>query len=513
MGLFKPAKNESAFLKMGLMGNAGSGKTLTATLTAIGLIKLCRERGFEYAKRPVFFLDSENGSDYVQDLFEEAGIELMVHKSKAFSDLCEAMIEAEKSSSFFVVDSVSAYWEEWKKSYAKTKKRTRLQFDDHNEIKEKWREGFTDRFISSKLHIIMCGRLGYEWDYSVDEDTGKKNLEKTDVKMVAEKELGYESSLYILMERDRNMKDMGVVRTATILKDRFRAIDGQTFENPTFKTFSPHILKLNLGGEHRGIDLTRTSAGMVAPDARRDNYQLRRKIQVEYIDALLAEHGMAGQTAEAKKKRLDAVKKHFLTTSRSEIEELMPLDDLRAGYASLHLELTGKPPTDGGPPAKAEPEIKTDAQLADGTPLVDDEIPFEKPAEKAVPNAPAEPIDDRARAPAQPDKQPDTPAANTPAIAAESAVKTGQTTGQQPDIQPDTEVDELDEEEALAAKVTGALAGYQANMDMSHSPTRINQVHRNYASVVSEFSKETQAKFDKIKSEALARVKAATAAA
>src|SRR3954463_10191591 len=65
MALFTKAEITSAYLKMGLMGFAGSGKTFTATDTAIGMIKLMREVGIDKG-RPMFFLDTETGSDWVK---------------------------------------------------------------------------------------------------------------------------------------------------------------------------------------------------------------------------------------------------------------------------------------------------------------------------------------------------------------------------------------------------------------------------------------------------------------
>ena len=42
---------------------------------------------------------------------------------------------------------------------------------------------FTDLFINAPIHIILCGRAGYEYDYFEDQETGKKNLEKTGIKI------------------------------------------------------------------------------------------------------------------------------------------------------------------------------------------------------------------------------------------------------------------------------------------------------------------------------------------
>lgn len=376
MSLFKPAKNESAFLKLGLMGSTGSGKTFTACLVARGVVELARERGLAYANKPVMFIDSENGSDYVGDVFEEAGIELLVAKTKSFADLCAAMKEAEANASFLIIDSVSAYWDEWKTTYQKQKGRSRLQFEDFAAIKNKWREGFTDRFINSRLHVAMCGRLAFEYDYTVDDETGKKNLEKTDVKMAAEKELGYETSLYVMMERDRDIKTGETIRTATVIKDRFRTLDGKTFVSPTFKTFAPHVLKLNLAGEHHGVDLTRSSAELVPADAKRENYGIRRQIVVDELAALLEEHGAGGQSADAKAKRGQLIKTHFKTTSKTEIEELMPLADLQSNFDSLHRALTGQPSRYG---VKDEP-----APVDDAIPFLDD---APKPADSVKPTA------------------------------------------------------------------------------------------------------------------------------
>jgi len=47
--LFRPAEVTSAFLKMGLLGFQGSGKTKTA----IGLVKQLKNRGIPYANKLV----------------------------------------------------------------------------------------------------------------------------------------------------------------------------------------------------------------------------------------------------------------------------------------------------------------------------------------------------------------------------------------------------------------------------------------------------------------------------
>lgn len=366
MALFRKAEVTSAYLKMGIMGFAGAGKTFTATQTAIGLVEYMRAKGVEYAGRPVFFLDTETGSDWVKPQFEAADIDLFTAKTRAFSDLMEAVKEAEKESSLLLVDSISHFWKELCDAYMKRKNRNRLQFEDWAFLKTEWGK-FTDRYVNSNLHIILCGRAGYEYDY-FEDDNGKKNLEKTGIKMKAEGEMGYEPSLLVLMEREMDMETHVVSRTASIIKDRSTSIDGRKFLNPTFDSFMPHIKYLNLGGKQLGVDTTRTSEATIPEDIR-DNRKVQREIVLDEIQSLITRY-YPGQSAAEKKTKLDLLKTHF-QASWTEMERLMPLVDLRAGYDQLHREL--------------EQEPSRYAYVAEATPEMDDSLPGDlAPAQEAA---------------------------------------------------------------------------------------------------------------------------------
>lgn len=340
MSLFQRAEVTSAFLKMGLMGFAGSGKTYTGTLTAIGLITHMRESGIAYANKPMFFLDTETGSDWVKPFIEKAGIELFTAKTRAFSDLVNAIKEAQGAASLLMVDSVTHFWKELCDAYMRQKKRNRLQFEDWAYLKAEWNK-FTDLFVNSDLHVILCGRAGYEYDYIEDEDTHKKNLEKTGIKMKAEGEMGYEPSLLVLMERQMDVAKKETWRIGTVLKDRSTLLDGKEFTNPKFADFLPHIQLLNLGGKQLGVDTSRTSDHTIPKD-QRDNSRVQRKIVIDEIETLLVLHH-PGQSAADKKRKIELLREHFVNASWTEIAEVMPLFDLRAGYNSLHEELEKKP--------------------------------------------------------------------------------------------------------------------------------------------------------------------------
>ncbi len=373
MSLFTKAEVTSSYLKMGMMGFAGSGKTYTATSTAIGLVQMMRDLQVPYGGKPIYFLDTETGSDWVKPRIEAAGIELFTAKTRAFRDLLDAVPEAENNASLLLVDSLTHFWVELTDAYMRAKKRSRLQFEDWSFLKTEWRK-FTDAFVNSNLHIIVCGRAGFEYDYSTDEETGKKNLEKTGIKMKAEGEMGYEPSLLVLMEREMEMESKTNKHFAKVLKDRSTLLDGKEFPDPTFQCFLPHIQCLNLGGKQMGVDVTRTSVSMIPGDIR-DNRATQRKIVLAEIEDLLVLHHPSTGAAD-KKKKIELLQTHF-GASWVEIETVMPLERLRKGYDTLHFTLEGKhsryhidvvPMNDSLPEHSAPPAAVETAKTDDGIP-------------------------------------------------------------------------------------------------------------------------------------------------
>jgi hypothetical protein len=352
MTLFKPAENTTAYLKMALLGFQGSGKTYTATTVAVGLVQMMRELGLPAGSKPIAFLDTENGSDWVRPRINAGGVELVTAKTRAFTDLLAAVPEAESSASVLLIDSLTHFWVELCETYYARKAREykresyRLQFQDWAFLKAEWRK-FTDRFVNSSVHIIACGRAGFEYDYQTDGETEKKSLVKTGIKMKAEGEMGYEPDLLVLMERRMNMATKADEHIAHVLKDRSTLLDGREFAEPTFESFLPHIRCLNLGGRQLGVDTTRTSASLIPADAR-DSRVVQRKIVLDEIESLLVLHFPSTSGAD-KKKKLELLRTHF-KACWAEIESVTPLFDLRAGYDSLHRELEGVPSRYGAPP-------------------------------------------------------------------------------------------------------------------------------------------------------------------
>lgn len=346
--ILRPATNQTAFLKAGLLGFAGSGKTHTAAAMALGLSSLIGD------KKPVAFFDTETGSDYLIPRFKEAGVELLVAKTRTFADLLTFMREAESIASVAIIDSISHVWTELLEAYtAKLRRKNGLMFSDWGPIKQEWR-GFTDLYLNSQMHVILCGRAGFEYDYEVNE-AGKKELIKTGTKMKAETEMGYEPSLLLEMERvhaegDEHTqgKRSAWTHRCYVLKDRTDRMNGATIDNPTFASFAPAISFLNIGGAHLGIDTSRSSEALFdSPDGLHE-----RKKNVEIVLELILDAfvvaGLGGTSAKAKEAQVRELTRAFGTSSWTAIQGKR-LEDLQAGYTALRAALG----------------IKTDEELED----------------------------------------------------------------------------------------------------------------------------------------------------
>jgi hypothetical protein len=350
MGLFKEAENTTAFAKVGILGFAGSGKTRTATEIAIGLHKALK------SNKPVTFLDTETGSDFTIPFFKKEGIQLLVSKTRAFKDLAEGMLEAPKISDILIIDSVSHFWVDIVESYCKKKNVNRLAFQDWGIIKPMWRDDFATPFVSLPIHIIVCGRAGFEYDYFEGED-GKMELYKTGTKMNTEKEFGFEPSLLIEMERIKNpeatehyksaktkdqklkaskeiMEAREFVRVATVLKDRSDIMDGIVLTNPTYKDFAPHWQSINIGGVHHPLEAG-DSTDLFDKEGKPD-WMIKKQqatITLEEIEGQLTKY-FPGTSAKEKKAKLDLIDEVFKTRSWTKVQSLK-LEELKDGLKNF----------------------------------------------------------------------------------------------------------------------------------------------------------------------------------
>lgn len=335
MSMLKPATNKMAFAKVGIYGTAGSGKTRTAAEIAIGLHKAIG------STKPVAGFDTEPAFSFILPLFQKAGIELLVaDESRALADLMTFMDEAEKACDIVIIDSITHVWRDAQESYLRRMNDNRqrygkkplpaLEFQHWRPIKAAWAE-FTDRFLSSKLHVIVCGRAGQVYEYQdKDDGSGKKELISTGTRMATEKELGYEPSLLIEMIADR--QDGRIVNTAVIQKDRSDALNGREIAMPNYAKLETHFAALNIGGQHFESMDRRDSTAMFpeADESGWDAEKRNREIWAEETGELLKKY-YPSQSVEDKTARAALLERFFGTRAWSRVES-MKAADIKAGF-------------------------------------------------------------------------------------------------------------------------------------------------------------------------------------
>jgi hypothetical protein len=229
-----------------------------------------------------------------------------------------------------------------------------LEFQDWGPVKGLWNDRWTQLYLNAPLHLIICGRAGYEYDFTETED-GKKELTKVGIKMRTEAEFGFEPSLLVEMERTQTPTGKGgftIHRTATVIGDRFGVLDGKSATDPTFDFFLPHI-RLLTPGAHAPVDTavkTDTGVDEDGSDAwareRKTRTILAEEIQGELVAAF------PGQTSAEKKAKADLLAAIFHTRSWTAVEN-MDSERLRAGLHALRGRLGRviSDPTPATPPA------------------------------------------------------------------------------------------------------------------------------------------------------------------
>jgi len=333
---FTPIGNTKPYFKAAFEGFAGAGKTYTAALVAVGLHKRIK------SKKPVIIFDTEKAAKFLKPLFAENGIEVLIRESKSLGDLKITMqkMRNEGISDILIIDSISHVWEGFLKAYAEKVHRTSLQFQDWGIIKPTWKTEFSDPFVNDPYNIIMCGRAGYEYDFEKNEDTGKRELIKTGVKMKVEGETAYEPDILVLMNRFEEVigRDKKVWREATVVKDRSTILDGKTFQNPTYAEFSPSIeAMLSNPIPKNTVIMPESDTGLLfRTEEEKADWRRERDKWLEELDGLLIRIA-PGAVGRDKQLKLDLLDRVFGTTSITAIGEMRP-ERIAECYKKLGLE-------------------------------------------------------------------------------------------------------------------------------------------------------------------------------
>lgn len=236
--LFKPITPNMIYAKILLFGSMGSGKSFTATV--LGLLA-CKH--FKIPINNIAYLDSEGRAHDIQEAFgNHLNFRLNHLATQNFDDLMDSIEYCERQNYVLIIDSLTVFWKEFVAAFLKKMGRTKLQLDDHERIKTKWRI-FVNAMMSGKCHIIMCAReqavfeetlAAIEEGSDEDENSPKKSkLMNVGTRAAVEKELAYEPTLVIRADKIESRRG-GVKRSLFVVKDSRAIMDSQRFNLKTY---------------------------------------------------------------------------------------------------------------------------------------------------------------------------------------------------------------------------------------------------------------------------------------
>lgn len=333
----------TAYLKGGLYGSAGSGKTFTAAMIAVYVKK------FFGLKGDIYFFDTETGAEYVNPYVKaETGRNIVGVKSRTLADAVDFIKQIEEKDGVGIMDSVTHVTEEINRSFLDqlNVERARQGKGKRNKIEWHEREGlnklqdsFSNAYLNARSHMLVCGREANIWKREENEDTGKVDLNVTGTKMKAAS-LSYEPGFLAEMAREHKYIDgvQQIVRTMTVMKCRFNrqsGLDGKQFVNPTGESILSH-LKLLTPGAINEVDTTKQTPMDVSDegDTKWAQERLNRTIACEKIQSLFVK-SIPGRGALEQKAKALALEQVYGTSSWTQIETKIDSKELMIGLKTL----------------------------------------------------------------------------------------------------------------------------------------------------------------------------------
>jgi hypothetical protein len=324
------------FVKAGLGGMAGAGKSRTATDFVIGSYQ---DLGYT---KPVMIIDNEKGSRFLIPQFKAAKIPAILKETTSLDDVLTAFEFLRAGEiDFIFIDSLTKVWYRYCREYLEKNRKVFMELQDWGKLLPKWQETFSDVFVAAAGSVVFTGRGGFS--YEKEEDTvdergkvKKGQFVKSGVKMKLAGETPFEPDLNIWMEQQQDLAPDGslsVWREAQVMKDRSGLIDGKVFKNPTYADFRPFVRYLvdvptgAVAGESSGRNL--------APGENYDSFDWRQKLTIA-LDEIKEEilkhhgHGMDVGTKTAKAVTLETITKGVFeggTRSWARVESFR-LDDV-----------------------------------------------------------------------------------------------------------------------------------------------------------------------------------------
>ena len=230
MAIIKKAKRAQVYVKIGMMGISGSGKTLSALLLGYGLVKAAHPALSDpQIWEKILVIDTENSSASLY-----AGLQVGVTRIGEFLTIdidapftVEKYIDAisaaeENGIEFLVIDSMSHAWQA---EGGLLDKQNMVARRMNGQSYQAWREvtplynQLIDKILQCHMHVVSTYRGKKE--YALEEGAnGKKQVKAKGIGAQFREGADYESTIYFEIDQDH---------MAFASKDRTHLFDGQMF--------------------------------------------------------------------------------------------------------------------------------------------------------------------------------------------------------------------------------------------------------------------------------------------
>lgn len=288
---FKKAAPKREYMKAGLYGKTGSGKTLTTLLIAEKLAELEGKR--------IAYIDTEKSTAfYVRDVAERkvhpAAFDIDILETKSIFEALEAVESLDPAThGVVVIDSITALWDAAKATYqGPTTSKGGIPIQAWGPIKKPYKR-IISLLLDGPFHAFICGREGVEME---EDDDG--NPKVVGAKMKSEGETPYEPHMLLRMIPERQEDGSHVIR-AFFEKDRSGILSGKTIAWPNFSTVEPAV-RLLVGSDlsaKLGTPEENAARDAEAADRRREAEEAERKAT---FDQILAAINAAGDLPSLK---------------------------------------------------------------------------------------------------------------------------------------------------------------------------------------------------------------------
>ena len=335
-------------VKMGFMGEQGTGKTASAGLVAAALSKQF------HGGAPIHVTDPELGWQFLEPvIFRKENIKLVQYTVPTFAAMLKDLHRAEREGACVWAVELGKIWIEIIRTLQKAKP------DNWGmELRSMW-DDFVAQFLNSKLHCLVLGRIQDVIEQVLTENGSIKSLKVGEgMKAGGQKNnFGYEPNLVIRMNLEQKPRvkkgklfeeEGRMIHRAHITKDRTWALNGKVFRWPdrdayqagdfkyVWQSLAPHFFAVQETKAYVTLDATATSAEMIDSDGNGEYYarRQRKESMSAEIKACLDLY-FAGQAKEEKQIRL-AVNDLIFGVKSKEAADALPLEQLERGLRILH---------------------------------------------------------------------------------------------------------------------------------------------------------------------------------